>query len=92
MVQIVPRRAGARTLMRVLADPGVLKIFHFARFDLAVLFRALGVMPAPVYCTKIASKLARTYTDRHGLKDVVRELVGVDLSKRSNPRIGAPRP
>ncbi|GLS53966.1 3'-5' exonuclease [Methylobacterium gregans] len=69
-------------LKRVLADPQVLKIFHFARFDLAVLYRRLGVMPAPVYCTKIASKLARTYTDRHGLKDVVRELVGVDLSKQ----------
>ncbi|MCJ2120184.1 ribonuclease D [Methylobacterium sp. J-001] len=69
-------------LKRVLADPGVLKIFHFARFDVAVLFKAFGVMPEPAYCTKIASKLARTYTDRHGLKDVVRELVGVDLSKQ----------
>jgi ribonuclease D len=69
-------------LKRVLSDPGVLKIFHFARFDVAVLFKAFGVMPQPVYCTKIASKLARTYTDRHGLKDVVRELVGVDLSKQ----------
>ena len=61
--------------------PSVLKIFHFARFDLAVIKRYLGVIPAPVYCTKIASKLARTYTDRHGLKDLVRELLGVDLSK-----------
>ncbi|GJE56665.1 MULTISPECIES: ribonuclease D [Methylobacterium] len=69
-------------LKRVLGDPAVQKIFHFARFDLAVLFRALGVMPGPVYCTKIASKLARTYTDRHGLKDVVREMVGIDLSKQ----------
>lgn len=69
-------------LKAVLADAGVVKIFHFARFDLAVLFNAFGVMPTPVYCTKIASKLARTYTDRHGLKDVVRELVGVDLSKQ----------
>jgi ribonuclease D len=69
-------------LKRVLGDPAVQKIFHFARFDLAVLFRALGVMPGPVYCTKIASKLARTYTDRHGLKDVVRETVGVELSKQ----------
>ena len=68
-------------LTRVLADPGVLKIFHFARFDLAVLFLRLGVMPAPVYCTKIASKLVRTYTDRHGLKDLTRELIGLDLSK-----------
>ena len=72
----------APVLARVLADPGVTKIFHFARFDVAVLFHRLGVMPGPVYCTKIASKLARTYTDRHGLKDVVRELVGVDLSKQ----------
>ncbi|WP_375409037.1 ribonuclease D [uncultured Methylobacterium sp.] len=82
IVQIVPGGPPPETLKRVLVDPGVVKIFHFARFDLAVLFRALGVMPAPVYCTKVASKLARTYTDRHGLKDVVRELVGVDLSKQ----------
>ena len=82
VVQIVPGGPAPDTLMRVLADPATLKIFHFARFDLAVLFRGLGVMPAPVYCTKVASKLARTYTDRHGLKDVVRELVGVDLSKQ----------
>jgi ribonuclease D len=82
VVQIVPGGPAPDTLMRVLADPATLKIFHFARFDLAVLFQGLGVMPAPVYCTKVASKLARTYTDRHGLKDVVRELVGVDLSKQ----------
>lgn len=69
-------------LKQILADPDVLKIFHFARFDLAVLLHNLGVMPQAVYCTKIASKLARTYTDRHGLKDVVRELAGVDLSKQ----------
>ncbi|MGX5776903.1 ribonuclease D [Methylorubrum zatmanii] len=82
VVQIRPGDPEPVRLKAILADPGVLKIFHFARFDLAVLFRALGVMPAPVYCTKVASKLARTYTDRHGLKDVVRELVGVDLSKQ----------
>ncbi|MCJ2034111.1 ribonuclease D [Methylobacterium sp. J-068] len=82
VVQIVPDAPAPETLKRVLADPATLKIFHFARFDLAVLFHGLGVMPAPVYCTKVASKLARTYTDRHGLKDVVRELVGVDLSKQ----------
>ncbi|KQT19441.1 3'-5' exonuclease [Methylobacterium sp. Leaf399] len=82
VVQIVPGGPAPVVLAGVLADPDVLKIFHFGRFDLAVLFQALGVMPAPVYCTKIASKLARTYTDRHGLKDVVRELVGVDLSKQ----------
>ncbi len=82
VVQIPTDGPDPVNLKRVLADPSVQKIFHFARFDLAVLFRALGVMPAPVYCTKIASKLARTYTDRHGLKDVVREMVGVDLSKQ----------
>jgi ribonuclease D len=71
----------APNLKRILADPAVLKIFHFARFDLAVLFLRLGIMPVPVYCTKIASKLVRTYTDRHGLKDLTRELLGIDLSK-----------
>jgi ribonuclease D len=77
-------RAGPEpvVLKRVLADPAVTKIFHYARFDLAVLYHRLGVMPGPVYCTKIASRLARTYTDRHGLKDLVRELIGVDLSKQ----------
>lgn len=68
-------------LKRLLADPAVLKLFHFGRFDIAMFQLHLGVETRPVYCTKIASKLARTYTDRHGLKDVVRELVGVDLSK-----------
>ena len=72
----------APNLKRLLADPAIVKIFHFARFDLGVLFKHLGVMPAPVYCTKIASRLARTYTDRHGLKDLVRELLGIDLSKQ----------
>ncbi|GBU19548.1 MULTISPECIES: ribonuclease D [Methylobacterium] len=81
LVQILPGTE-APNLVRVLADPDVQKIFHFARFDVAVLFHRFGVMTAPVYCTKIASKLARTYTDRHGLKDVVRELVGADLSKQ----------
>jgi len=68
-------------LKRLLADPAVLKLFHFGRFDIAMFQLHLGVETRPVYCTKIASKLARTYTDRHGLKDVVRELVGVPLSK-----------
>ena len=72
----------APNLKRLLADPAVLKIFHFARFDLAVLSKYLGVRTAPVYCTKIASKLARTYTDRHGLKDLVAELLSVELSKQ----------
>jgi ribonuclease D len=66
----------------VLADEAVLKIFHYARFDLAVLFHYLGVMPRPVYCTKIASRLTRTYTDRHGLRDLVRDLLGLELSKQ----------
>ena len=69
-------------LKRLLADPGVLKIFHFGRFDIAMFQLHLGVRTAPVYCTKIASKLVRTYTDRHGLKDLTRELIGVDLSKQ----------
>jgi ribonuclease D len=71
----------APRLCALLTDPGVLKIFHFARFDLATLRHHLGVMPAPVYCTKMASRLVRTFTDRHGLKDLARELLGVELSK-----------
>jgi ribonuclease D len=71
----------APNLKRLLTDPSVLKIFHFGRFDIAMFFLHLGVVTAPVYCTKIASKLARTYTDRHGLKDVVKELLNIDLSK-----------
>src|SRR5262249_10304955 len=66
----------------LLGDLGRLKIFHFARFDVGALFNAFGVMAQPVYCTKIASRLARTYTDKHGLKDLVREVLGVDLSKQ----------
>ena len=72
----------APELKRLLADESVLKIFHFARFDMAVLKHYFGVMPKPVYCTKVASKLARTFTDRHGLKDLCRELLGVELSKQ----------
>ena len=71
----------APNLKRLLTDPAVLKLFHFGRFDIAMFLLHLGVMTAPVYCTKIASKLARTYTDRHGLKDVSRELLGIELSK-----------
>ncbi len=82
LVQLGPGDYHAPRLKGLLADPGVLKIFHFARFDLAVLFHYLGVMPQPVYCTKIASRLTRTYTDRHGLKDLAKELLGVDLSKQ----------
>jgi ribonuclease D len=80
-VQFTSTDIHAPNLMRMLGDPAVLKLFHFARFDLATLKRYVGVTAAPVYCTKIASRLARTYTDRHGLKDLVKELLGVDLSK-----------
>jgi ribonuclease D len=72
----------APRLKALLADPSITKIFHYARFDMAVLARYLGVMPGPVWCTKIASKLVRTYTDRHGLRDLCGELLGVDLSKQ----------
>jgi ribonuclease D len=81
IVRIAPGQTSAPNLVRLLADPGIVKVFHYARFDMAVLWHVLGVMPAPVFCTKIASRLVRTYTDRHGLKDVVRDLVGIDLNK-----------
>ena len=82
VVQIPPRGTEAPNLKRLLADKALLKIFHFARFDLAVLSKTFGFMPEPVYCTKIASRLARTYTDKHGLKDLVREVLGQELSKQ----------
>ena len=82
VVQIAAGQKAAPNLTKLLADPSILKIFHFARFDLASLYKAFGVMPSPVYCTKIASRLTRTYTDKHGLKDLVRELTGGDLSKQ----------
>jgi ribonuclease D len=82
VVQILKGHADAPNLKALLADPNVIKIFHFARFDLAALYNAFGVMPRPVYCTKIASRLCRTYTDRHGLKDLVREVLNIDLSKQ----------
>jgi ribonuclease D len=75
-------QADAPNLKALLANPKVTKIFHFARFDLAALYNTFGVMPQPLYCTKIASRLSRTYTDRHGLKDLVRELLNIDLSKQ----------
>lgn len=81
IVQIRKGDAEAVRLKAVLAGRATLKLFHFARFDLAMIKRDLGVACAPIYCTKIASKLARTYTDRHGLKDVVKEMLGRDLSK-----------
>jgi len=84
-VHLVQFRRGeydAPNLKRLLTDPAVTKLFHFARFDLAAVRHYLGVTCAPVYCTKVASKLVRTYTDRHGLKDLCRELLGVELSKQ----------
>jgi ribonuclease D len=80
-VQFEPGQYAAPNLKKLLTDRKVTKLFHFARFDVAVFRRYLGVMTAPIYCTKIASKLVRTYTDKHGLKDLVRELLSVDLSK-----------
>jgi ribonuclease D len=82
VVQIPKDHADAPNLKALLANPNLTKIFHFARFDLAALYNAFGVMPQPVYCTKIASRLSRTYTDRHGLKDLVREVLNIDLSKQ----------
>jgi ribonuclease D len=82
VVQVPPNAPGAPNLARLLTDANVLKIFHFARFDLGVLCQGFGIMPGPVYCTKIASRLARTYSDKHGLKDIVKELLGIDLSKQ----------
>jgi ribonuclease D len=81
VVQLDRSTYDAPNLKRLLTDPEVLKLFHFGRFDIAMFWLHLGVVTAPVYCTKIASKLARTYTDRHGLKDVTKELLGIDLSK-----------
>jgi len=81
IVQIEKGQAEAPNLVRMLGDPGTLKLFHFGRFDIAMLLNAFGVLTAPVYCTKIASKLVRTYTDRHGLKALLDELLHVDISK-----------
>jgi ribonuclease D len=87
LVQLLPTGLGGRgfdcpNLARLMADPAVVKLMHFARFDVAVLQHSLGITVAPVRCTKIAAKLVRTFTDRHGLKDLCRELLGVDLSKQ----------
>jgi ribonuclease D len=82
VVQIAAGQRKAPNIERLLSDKSILKIFHFARFDLGILAKTFGVMAAPVYCTKIASRLARTYTDKHGLKDLAREVLGVDLSKQ----------
>ncbi len=82
VVQIPAGHTDAPNLKKLLGAPNITKIFHYARFDLAVLYHTLGVMPQPVYCTKIVSRLVRTYTDRHGLKDLAREVLGVELSKQ----------
>lgn len=82
VIQIPKGHTDSPNLKTLLANPKITKIFHFARFDVAVLYNTFGVMPAPVYCTKIASRLSRTYTDRHGLKDLVREVLNVELSKQ----------
>jgi len=82
LVQVGLGQTEAPHLVAMLGDPKVLKLFHFGRFDIAVLMHAFGVETAPVYCTKIASKLVRTYIDRHGLKDLTRDLIGVDISKQ----------
>ena len=82
LVQFADRSYDAPNLKKLLADQDILKLFHFARFDLAAVQRYLGVIGAPVYCTRTASKLIRTYTDRHGLKDLCKELLGVELSKQ----------
>ena len=82
LVQIERGQTSAPRLQSLLANPHVLKIFHFARFDMAVLSLRLGVMPAPIFCTKIASKLVRTFTDRHGLKDLCKDMLNVELSKQ----------
>jgi len=82
VVQIPSANINAPNLKKLMADPSIEKIFHFARFDLAMISQTLGVMPGPVYCTRTASRLARTYTDKHGLKDLARELMGQDMSKQ----------
>ncbi len=82
MVQIARGQKSAPNLVALLGNSSITKLFHFGRFDLAVLYHAFGVMPEPVFCTKIASRLVRTYTDRHGLKDLCNELIGVSLSKQ----------
>ncbi len=82
IVRVGAGRTGAPNLCAMLENPRVLKLFHFGRFDIAVMYNAFGALAAPVYCTKIASRLVRTYTDRHGLKNLTQELIGVDISKQ----------
>ena len=82
LVQVAKGQTVAPNLCRMLEDPNVLKLFHFGRFDIAAMMAAFGVLTAPVYCTKIASRMSRTYTDRHGLKNLLQELLSVDISKQ----------
>jgi ribonuclease D len=82
LVQVEKGQTDAPNLCRMLTDPNVLKLFHFGRFDIAAMYHAFGALAAPVYCTKIASKMTRTFTDRHGLKYLLQDLVGVDISKQ----------
>jgi ribonuclease D len=82
LVQITPGGPDVPNLKRLLADPAVLKLFHYGRFDIAMMYKQFGVLAGPVRCTKIASKLTRTYTDRHGLRDLCRELLGIEISKQ----------
>ncbi|SMX29823.1 Ribonuclease D [Pelagimonas phthalicica] len=82
LVQIAKGQTEAPNLSKLLTDPAVLKLFHYGRFDIAAMFHAFGALAAPVYCTKIASRMTRTYTDRHGLKNLTQELIGVDISKQ----------
>lgn len=82
LIQVAKGQTEAPNLCRMLADPNILKLFHFGRFDIAAMLNAFGTVTAPVYCTKIASKLVRTYTDRHGLKNLLQELLEIDISKQ----------
>ena len=82
LVQIARGQTAAPNLMRLLTDPATVKLFHFGRFDIAALYQAFGVLTAPVWCTKVAAKMVRTFTDRHGLKYLLQEMVGVDVSKQ----------
>lgn len=82
LVQVAQGQTSAPNLEKLLTDPSVLKLFHFGRFDIAAMYNAFGALAAPVYCTKIASKMVRTYTDRHGLKNLLQELLGIDISKQ----------
>ena len=82
LVQISQGQSEATNLTRILTDPKVLKLFHFGRFDIAALYQTFGALTAPVYCTKIASRMVRTYTDRHGLKNLTQDLLGLDISKQ----------